>query len=152
MITEMQLWDGKCQVEEFKMSASYKELLVIDGETIEFECEHSSRGFRHCSFFRKSRMICENGTLNLRQFTYRIIFMSNVQRHRLDKKTKRWNLYLEFRKSQGIREEILAGTLDVPRSWRRKRSGKEENGTLLPLKWWHDSKIPVIQYSRVSVL
>ena len=32
---------------------------------------------------------------------------------------KRWNLYFEFR-SQGIRAEILAGTLDVSRSWRRK--------------------------------
>ena len=28
-------WEG--QVEEFKMSASYKELLGIDGEPIEFE-------------------------------------------------------------------------------------------------------------------
>ena len=40
-----------------------------------------------------------------------------------------------------------------------ERSGMEpflkhlkENGTLQPLKWWNDSRIPVIQYSRVSVL
>ena len=30
------------------------------------------------------------------------------------------NLFFEFSKSQGIREEIFAGTLDVSRSWRRK--------------------------------
>ena len=44
----------------------------------------------------------------------------SVQRHRLDKERNRWNLSFEFRKSQGIREEILAGTLDVSRSWGRK--------------------------------
>ena len=50
--------------------------------------------------------------------------------------------------------------LDVYRSLRRKRSGMKlrffthlkENETPKPLKWWKDSKIPVIQYSRVSVL
>ena len=44
----------------------------------------------------------------------------NVQRYWLDKKRKRWNLYFEFIKSQDIREEIFAGALGVPRSWRWK--------------------------------
>ena len=44
----------------------------------------------------------------------------NVQRHRLEKERKWWNLYFEFRKSQGVREEILARTLDISGSWRRK--------------------------------
>ena len=82
----------------------------------------------------------------------------NVQRQRLDKKREWWNLYFEFRISQGIREKILAGTLDVSRSRRRTQVvwnsslHLKENGTLQPPKWWSDSKIPVIQYSRVSVL
>ena len=44
----------------------------------------------------------------------------NVRRHRLEKERKWWNLYFEFRKSQGVREEILARTLDISGSWRRK--------------------------------
>ena len=44
----------------------------------------------------------------------------NVQRHRLEKERKWWNLYFEFRKSQGVREEMLARTLDISGSWRRK--------------------------------
>ena len=39
----------------------------------------------------------------------------NVQRHRLDRE-----FVLRIQKSQGIREKIRAGTLDVSRSWRRK--------------------------------
>ena len=44
----------------------------------------------------------------------------NVQWHQLDRNRKWWNLYFEFRKSQGIRAEILTRTLDVLWSWRRK--------------------------------
>ena len=47
------------------------------------------------------------------KITDRIIFCVSVQWHRLDKKRKWWNLYFEFGKSHGIREEILARTLDV---------------------------------------
>ena len=53
----------------------------------------------------------------------------NVQRHRLEKR-KRWNLYFEVSKSQGIREEILAGTLDVSWSWRRKEVVRNSSFTL----------------------
>ena len=44
----------------------------------------------------------------------------NVQRHWMDKKRERRELYFEFRKSQDVREEILARTLNVSWSWRRK--------------------------------
>ena len=74
-----------------------------------------SQDLRHCRFFRRSRLICESGTLHRLDH-----FHIHDQRHWLDEKRKWWNLYFEFRKSQGIREENLAGTLDVPRSWRRK--------------------------------
>ena len=55
-------WEG--QVEEFKMSASLRELLGIDGEALEFEW-NISQDLRHSRLFRDSRMTC-NGTLNLR--------------------------------------------------------------------------------------
>ena len=44
----------------------------------------------------------------------------NVQRHRLDKEGQFRNVYFEFRKSQGLREEILAKTLEVSGSSRGK--------------------------------
>ena len=56
-------WEG--QVEEFKMSPFYKELMRIDGEAIEFEW-NISQDFRHCKFFKRSRMICAKGTSNMR--------------------------------------------------------------------------------------
>ena len=56
-------WEG--QEEEFKMSASYKELIGIDGESIELEW-NISQDFRHFRFFKRSRMICENVTSNLK--------------------------------------------------------------------------------------
>ena len=55
-------WEG--QVEEFKMSVSYKELLGIDGEPVEFEW--TFQDFRHCRFCKRSRMICQRETLNLK--------------------------------------------------------------------------------------
>ena len=67
--------------------------------------------------------------------------------------------HVEFRKSQGTREEILARTLDVSGSrrwkevvWNSSLLSWRKNGTLQPHKWCSDSKIPVIQYTRVSVL
>ena len=53
------------QVEGFKMSPSYTELLRIDGEALEFEWNIFPQ-FRHCRFFKRSTMICESGTSNLR--------------------------------------------------------------------------------------
>ena len=50
------------------------------------------------------------------KFTGRIIFMSMFN----DIGWTRWDLYFELRKSQEVREEILAGTLGVLRSWRRE--------------------------------
>ena len=62
MKAKMQFEDGKI-VEEFKRSLSYKELLGIDGEAIEVEW-NISQDFRHCRFFKRSRMICERETLS----------------------------------------------------------------------------------------
>ena len=44
----------------------------------------------------------------------------DVQRHRMDRKGECRDLSFECTERQDVREEILAGTLDVPQSWRRK--------------------------------
>ena len=103
------------QVEEFKMSPSYKELLGIDGEPIEFDW-NIFPGFSSMQILQKIQDDLRERNTKPEKFTDRIIFMSMFN----DKKRKRWNLYFEFRRSQGTREKILAWTLDVSRSWRRK--------------------------------
>ena len=120
-------WEG--QVEEIKMSLSYKELLRIDGEPIEFEwnSEIFSKDFRHCRFFRKSMMICETGTLNLRNSETGSSSCECSTTSIGQEKRIRWNVYSEFRKSQGIREKILQ------RHWTFLGLGDEKKwcGTLL---------------------
>ena len=54
------------------------------------------------------------------KFGERIFFMSMFNDNEWTRKRKRRELYFKFRKSQDVREEILAGTLDVPRPWRRE--------------------------------
>ena len=110
-------WWG--QVEEFNMSPSYKELLGIDGEVIEFEWD-IFLGFSTLQIFQKPRWFEreEHRTGKIHRLDHLHV---KVQRHRLDKEKKWWNLYFEFRKSRGLREEILARTLDVSGSW----TGKE---------------------------
>ena len=107
-----------------------------------------SQEFRHCRFFRKSRMICES-----EECTDQIIFMSIFNEIDWTKKETQGICIFEFRHSQGIREEILARTLDLSWSWRRKEVvwnsslhiySHSDGGS--------DSKVQVIQYSRVLVL
>ena len=78
-----------------------------------------SQHLHHCRFFRRSRVIHRSGTVNLRnsQIASSSCPCSTILQ---GKKRKRWDLYFDFRKSQDVREEILAGTLEVPRSWRRE--------------------------------
>ena len=108
-------WEG--QVEEFKMSASYKELTGIDGDPSEFEW-NSFPGFTSLQILQEIHDNLQKRNIEPEEFTDRIIFMS-MFRHRLDKKRKWWNLYFEFRKkSRNTRS--LARTLDVSGSWRGK--------------------------------
>ena len=101
MIREMELQDGEVGWEEFQMSASYKELLGIDGEPIEFEW-NILPGFSSLQLLQKIQNDLRERNIEPEKFTDRSHLHVNVQRHRLDKKTKRLNLYFEFRKSQGI--------------------------------------------------
>ena len=91
-------WEG--QVEEFKMSVSYKDLVGPDGEPTEFEWSILP-GLTSLKILQKIQNDLRERNIEPEKFTDRIIFMSM---------------------SNGIDwtrcEEILAGTLDVPRSWR----------------------------------
>ena len=119
-------WEG--QVEEFKTPASCKEPPVTDGETIELEW-NILPGFSSLQLLQKIQNDLRERNIEPEKFTYRIIFMSMF--NDIDwtrKRNEGMNLHFEFRKSQGIREEILAGTLDVPRSWRRKKVVRRKMG------------------------
>ena len=107
-------WSGRIQNVPF-----HKELLGIGGEAIESEW-NIFQGFSSLQILQEIQNGLRKRNTEPEIITDRIIFMSSVQRHRLDNERKWWNLYFEFRWSQGIREEILARTLDVSGSWRRK--------------------------------
>ena len=119
MITETQLHHGKVKWKNSKMSASHKELLGIDGVPIEFEWKNLP-GFTSLEILQRIQNDLRERNIEPDKFTDRTIFMSMFDDIDWTRKRKRWNLYFDFRKSQGIREEISAGTSDVPRSWRRK--------------------------------
>ena len=106
------------QVEEFNMSAYYKELLGIDEEPIEFEW-NILPGLSSLQILQKIQDDLQERNIEL-EFTDRIIFMSIFNDIDWTRKGNDGICISNSEKSQGIREEILAGRLDVPRSWRRK--------------------------------
>ena len=104
------------QVEEFKMSASYKELQGIDGEPIELGVEYSSRIFVLAES-SENPVIFENETLNLKN-SQTGSSSCQCSTTPIGQEKETMEFVFRIQKSQGIRQEILAGTLDVPRSWR----------------------------------
>ena len=146
-------WKQRCkhkmegQVDEFKMSPSYKELLGIDGETIDFEW-NIFPGFSSLQVLQEIQNDLRERNIKLEKFTDRIIFMSmfndidwtrkgNVKEHAMRFSQGHWTFSVLETKRSGM--ELFLTHL-------------KENGTLQPLTCWNDSKIQVIQYSRVSVL
>ena len=107
------------QVEEFKMSLSYTELTEIDGETIEFEW-NMFPGFSSLHILQEIQNdLRQHGTWNLTNLqTGSSSYHSSTTL--IGQKGNDEICRCEFRKSQGIREEILPRTLDVSWSWRRK--------------------------------
>ena len=73
-------WEG--QVTEFRLSTSYGELLGIDGELIEFEC-NIFPGFTSLQILQKIQTAPQERNIEPEQLGDRIIFIS-VQRYRLD--------------------------------------------------------------------
>ena len=71
-------WEG--QVEDFKMSPSYKELLGIDGGAIEFEW-NIFPGFSSLQILQEFQKVLQRRDIELEKFTDRTIFMSMFHRN-----------------------------------------------------------------------
>ena len=101
------------QVTDFLMSASHGELLGIDGEAIEFEWNI----FPGCTSLHIHHLQKRN--IEPEKFTDRIIFMAVFNDLAW---TRRGNDEICISNSEKSRHtrRILAGTLDVLRSWRSK--------------------------------
>ena len=117
-----------------------------------------SQNSHHCRFFKGSRMIFKNITLNLKKFGERIIFMLMFNDMEWTRKKETQRIVFQSDESQEVREEILARTVDVPRPWRRKGSDMEiattnlrENGIPSHHRWCNDSRKQVTQSSQVPV-
>ena len=77
-----------------------------------------SMDLHHWRVFKRSRMICKNGILKLRSLEIELFSCQcSMRSFGHEKETKRF--VFRVHKNQDAREEILAGTLYVPRSWRR---------------------------------
>ena len=105
-------WEG--QVEEFQQTDSHRELLGIDGEPIELEW-NISQDLRHWKSSEKPRKTCKNKTLNLK-----ILKTEPSSCRCSDEKRTFRTMHFKFRTSQELREEIHAGALDIPWTWKRK--------------------------------
>ena len=109
-------WEG--QVADFQLFASCEELLGIDGDPIEFEW-NIVPGLTSLQILQRIQNDLQE-TLSLKNLEGRIVFMPMfIDMEGQDKETKRILFQIE-KKSQDVRDKILAGTLDVPRPWRRK--------------------------------
>ena len=147
-------WEG--QVEEFKMYPSYEELFGIDGEAIEFEwnifpgisslriLQEIQRDLKRASNLKNS----QTGSSSCQCSTTSIGQRKEIMRfaYRMQKKWRitRWD-----------------SCKDTGRFWvlDRTRSGMEnprifpmETGTPQQIKWYNDSKKPVIPRSKALVL
>ena len=127
------------------MSASCKELLGIDGGPIEFEW-HILTGFTSLEILQKIQNDLRERNIDPEKFTDWITSMFNDIKWA--RKGNDGICISNSEKNPGKREEILAGAFLGP------GEGKKWYGTLrcTPEGKWDDSKLPPIQYSRVSVV
>ena len=109
-------WEG--QVEQFRQSNSYRELLGIDGEPFEFEC-NILQGLTSFEILQKIQRDLQDRNIEPEKSEDRIIFMSMFNDVDWTKRGHSERCF-KFRTSQEVREEILARTLDIPRPWRCK--------------------------------
>ena len=126
-----------------------------DGEPIEFEW-NVFPGLTSLEILQKIQEDLQDRKIEPEDFEDRIMSMLNDIEW--TKRGKFRECYFKFRTSQELREEMLARTLDIPRSWRRKEMvcdsvvHVKENGIPQPQRWWNDWEKLVTQHSRVSVL
>ena len=110
-----------------------------------------SSGVTSLQILQKIQNDLQERNIEREKFEDRILYV-NVQRHRLDKKRKRREMYFWFSQGQDVREEILAGTLDVLRPWRRKEAvwklqlqswGKLDSIASQMVQWFKERGHPV---------
>ena len=160
MTEKMQLQDGKGKWNKSKCPPSYNELLGIDGEPIDFEW-NILPGFLSLQILQEIQNDLRKLNNKLEKFTDRIIFMSMFNDTDWTRKGNDGIFYFEFRKSQDIRDKMLAWTLDVSRSWRREEvvwsssllytpEGKWDSTTTQMVERFKDPGIPV--FKSISAL
>ena len=153
MIAKVQLKDGKVK---WTNSRCPKEMTRIDGEPIEFEW-NVFPGFTSLQILQEIQNNLQKRNIKPEEFTDRIIFMSTTFIGQ-----EKGMMEFAFRIQNKSRNTRRDSRRDTGRSsvLETKRSGMELFLILIHLKmrfyshsnWWNDSKIQVIQYSRVSLL
>ena len=98
----------------------YGELLGFDGEAIELD-GNIFPGFTSLRILQEIQDDLQKRNIEFEKFTDRIIFMSMF--NQIDC-TREGNdeICISNSESQDVREVVLAGTLDVPRSWMENQS------------------------------
>ena len=132
------------------MSLSYKELLGIDGEAVDFEWNIFPRlSTLQMQILQQIQDGLRERNVKPEEFTDRIIFMSMFNDFDW---TRKGNDGISFSNSEKVKAY-------AKKFLEMKRNGMEfflthlkENEILQPLRWWDASKTQVIGYSRVSVL
>ena len=146
------------EVEEFRLSTSYRELLGFDGELIDFEW-NISQDLRHWRSSRRSRKTCKIANLEPEDFEDRIIFMSMFNDIEWTKRGNSEQCISNSEKVNKYAKRFSRGHLAIPRprkwkevvrksqlhTWRKMRFHRHRDGGGI-------SKKPVTQYSRVSVI
>ena len=109
-----------------------------------------SLDFRHCRFFRKSRVICENETLNLKNSQTGSSSSTGQEKETMELvfriQNKSWNTQRNSRRDTG-RSSVLETKRSCMELFFRHL---KENGTLQPLKRFKDTGHPV--FKRISAL
>ena len=163
-VLEQNEWQQRCNYKMVMSSGRIQNVSFFTKncwESMEKQLNSSgifSQDFCHCRFFRKIQDVLRERNIKPEEFTVWIIFMSMFNDIDWTRKGNDGICISNSVKSRNTRRDSRK---DTGRFWvlEMKRSGLElfvahlkENGTLQPLIWWNDSKIQVIQYSRVWVL
>ena len=146
-------WENQ---EQNQQSNSYRELQGIAGEPIEFEW-NIFPGLTSLEILQKIQKDLQDRNIEPEKFEDRIIFMSMFKDIEWTKRIQR-NVFRipnesritrrDSRKDTGHSSALETTRIGVELSVFRLR----EHEILPPHRWWNDSKKPVIQYSRASVL
>ena len=105
-------WEG--QVADFQLSASYEEILGIDGEPIEFEW-NILQGLTSLQILQRIQNELQKRNIEPEKFGQRISFMFNYIEW-----TRKGNEENCISNSEKVKTYARRFSLDVPRSWRRK--------------------------------